>query len=75
MGEKIHIDKRMACKIGKKNDRSDCARKDCEHCRHYVLMEFHNDCSKCLRDNPYCGNTECVKSLKYAGEKRKPYKK
>jgi hypothetical protein len=28
--------KKMICKIGKKEDKSDCAKKDCLNCRHWI---------------------------------------
>lgn len=34
---------KMMCKIGKKEDKSDCAKKDCEHCRHWILREIWKD--------------------------------
>jgi len=33
----------MICKIGKKEDKSNCAKKDCENCRHYKShIKFEN---------------------------------
>lgn len=31
--------KKKICKIGKKEDKSDCAKKDCKHCRHWIAGE------------------------------------
>lgn len=39
--------KRWTCKIGKKKDKSDCAKKDCENCRHYIVDEVWQDCLTC----------------------------
>lgn len=55
---------KMGCKIGKKTDRSDCAKKDCEHCRHWVETKVTCSCYGCMGNNPECGNEECKLAYK-----------
>jgi hypothetical protein len=35
------------CRIGKKPDKSDCVKKDCENCRHWIDKKGWVDCMKC----------------------------
>lgn len=46
--------KKMTCKIGKREDKKDCAKKDCENCRHWVEQEVWRDCMGCRMDCPDC---------------------
>lgn len=39
--------KRKTCKIGKKADKSDCAKKDCDNCRHSIEQEVWQNCIPC----------------------------
>lgn len=39
--------KRKVCKIGKREDKSDCAKKDCDNCRHWIDGEIWRDCMDC----------------------------
>ena len=50
----VYYDK--GCKIGKKADKSDCAKKDCCNCRHYG--EVLRDCMSCF-GNVSCNNSKC----------------
>lgn len=40
--------KRAVCKIGKKPDKSDCAKKDCDNCRHWIVNEVWQNCVPCI---------------------------
>lgn len=41
---------KMTCKIGKNADKSDCAKKDCDNCRHWIKTTVWQDCLKCKND-------------------------
>lgn len=45
---------RYTCKIGKKADKSDCAKKDCDNCRHWIKKEIWQDCMSCKNDCVDC---------------------
>jgi len=46
--------KTQVCKIGKKEDKSDCAKKDCENCRHWILGKVWQDCLGCKNECVEC---------------------
>lgn len=43
---------RKVCKIGKTH--SNCTKKDCDNCRHWIDMEVWQDCTNCKNQCDDC---------------------